>query len=494
MKASNNGLGPKKLGIKLMFHQKNSSGSLPKLNLDQRFVLLQELNRHLASGGRFQDHLQFLVQQVCSVLDTDACVIRELKEGDLYLIAKEGIPDGIVKPKLPADEGIAAQLIKNRLPVQINNVPVNPVTANLYKRTEPDPDHFKFLSYAGSPMLAHGDVVGIIGVYTTKCSRKFTQKDLDLLQIVANIAGMALASDRMYNRFNTANTDTRIKIMHLLEYPEKTLPDHFAKINKETVPSYSSNHHYKVEDFRLEYDLRQSEGEMSLLYQPLCTPGEGQIQGFEALLRWNHPRRGTLFPNEFIPLAERSGLINPIGLNVAQQAINDLSTLSKTSGEHSLIFINVSAVQLEDPGLVEKLLEMVEKAQIYSCRVSIEITEGVIIEKESISSQTIIRLSEAGFAIYIDDFGTGYSSMSHLLNLPIHGIKIDKSFLPKTPYDHRHQSIVETITEMAKKLGIFVIIEGIETEFQYNFAKAINVDLVQGFYINCPKPIDEIVK
>ena len=236
----------------------------------------------------------------------------------------------------------------------------------------------------------------------------------------------------------------------------------------------------------LEKDLRRAirEKQFFLEYQPQINR-DGQCTGAEALLRWNHPTLGLMRPSQFIPLAEASGLIIPVGEWVLQDACNQIKQFQRDpSTRHLEIAVNVSLIHLMEKRFVERVKFAI--ADIDPRLLTLEITESVMMGDTQTVIQRIRAIKEMGCSFAIDDFGTGFSSLSYLKTLPVDHVKIDKSFVDDI-FDHpRHASMVEAIINISKIFNLGVIAEGVETEQQHEILCRIGCETFQGFHIGMP--------
>ncbi len=245
-----------------------------------------------------------------------------------------------------------------------------------------------------------------------------------------------------------------------------------------------------LERVSMAHDLRDSEtrGELRLLYQPVLGTQTGELVGVEALLRWDHPKRGLIPPSEFIPVAEETGLIVPIGAWVLEQALAQLRRwLDALDDEAEFsVAINLSSMQLQSPGLATLIEEALRKHRIPPHLLALELTESMVMDDAESSSDTLYRLRELGIELAIDDFGTGYSSLAYLRHLPITLLKIDRSFIWAMADSDRDRRIVGVICALGRELGMKTIAEGIETEAQLEMLRGLRCDLVQGFHLMRP--------
>lgn len=228
-----------------------------------------------------------------------------------------------------------------------------------------------------------------------------------------------------------------------------------------------------------------------LYYQPVLSIS-GELIGFEALIRWEHPVAGVISPDRFIPLAERTGLIKDIGEFVLKTACAQQVEWKRTGIGHYKISINISVNQFKDEKLVEKIKRTIEETCVDPEDLMLELTESSIIENVEDAVIKLKQLRDLGITISVDDFGTGYSSLGYLIDLPINIIKIDRSFVKKLEENRKSAAIVQAISNMAKALDIQVVAEGIETERQFEIVKKLQCDMVQGFYFDRPLAPEQV--
>ncbi|MFC6652791.1 putative bifunctional diguanylate cyclase/phosphodiesterase [Paenibacillus rhizoplanae] len=241
------------------------------------------------------------------------------------------------------------------------------------------------------------------------------------------------------------------------------------------------------ERLKLENDLRRAleRGEFYLVYQPQVLLETEEIVGMEALLRWNHPKRGLVSPVDFIPIAEESGLIVPIGEWVLKTACMQ-NKMWQDAGYHPIcVSINLSMRQFLQPNLAGKIDAILKDIGLDPCYVDLEITESMTLDKETAFDQ-LNRLKRLGVCISIDDFGTGYSSLHYLKNMPIDRLKIDRSFVSDVMEDSNNAAIVSTITSMAHHLKLKVTAEGVENKEQLNFLRQQHCHEAQGYLFSKP--------
>lgn len=233
--------------------------------------------------------------------------------------------------------------------------------------------------------------------------------------------------------------------------------------------------------------------ELSIAYQPKLELLSNEIIGVEALLRWKHSEYGNISPSTFIPLAEETGLILKLGEWVLREACLQLKKWEDEGVEHLGVSVNVSTIQFIQKDFVEKVEAILKDTLADPVYLELEITESSTMDTELVISK-LNKLKQLGIKISIDDFGSGYSSLSHIKNLPIDILKIDKSFINDIENDQSNQAIVSTILALATNLNLKTIAEGVENERQYQILKEKGCDQIQGYFISKPVPVTEVSK
>ncbi len=252
-----------------------------------------------------------------------------------------------------------------------------------------------------------------------------------------------------------------------------------------------------AKNLSLEADLRKAleRGEFSLHYQPRLALPDLRVEGVEALLRWSHPQRGLVPPDEFIALAERSGLIVDIGEWVLHEACAQARHWREAGQPQWQVAVNVSGVQFRDGTLVSRVSRAIAGAGIDSTSLELEFTEGALIEYSSNVSRALKGLKDLGVATALDDFGTGYCSMSYLRHFSVDTLKIDRSFVRDIGAKNAGNApLVDAIIAMAKSLGLSTVAEGVETEAQWQYLRLRGADQVQGFLFCRPMPLPELLR
>jgi len=234
-------------------------------------------------------------------------------------------------------------------------------------------------------------------------------------------------------------------------------------------------------------------GEFEVYYQTQVDIDKNIIMGAEALLRWNNPALGSISPDEFIPIAEQTGAIIPLGKFIFLQAMVATSLWKKKHQSPFRIAINLSPCQFRDPDLVSFILDSVEQSDMCAKDIELEITEGVLLSGHDYITEALEHLSTAGFSIAMDDFGTGYSSLNYLRTYPFNVLKIDRSFVNDIELGAKNKELILAMIAMAHSLGIAVVAEGVETESQLKYLKDVKCDYAQGYFFSRPSPVVKLL-
>jgi diguanylate cyclase (GGDEF)-like protein len=257
----------------------------------------------------------------------------------------------------------------------------------------------------------------------------------------------------------------------------------FSFFDPEMAEAAAERHSLKTE-----LRLALERGEFELAYQPFVDAETRRVVGAEALLRWRHPIHGLMLPSRFIPIAEESGLIIPIGEWVLHQACRDAIHWP----EHVKVAVNLSAVQFRKGNLLDVVLCALVDSGLSPERLEIEVTETVLLEREMDHVTLLHQLKNVGVSVALDDFGIGYSSLSYLKQFPFDKIKIDRSFTKDIAERAESAAIVSSVTGLGRSLGIPTIAEGVETEEQLSITRAAGVTLAQGYLFGRPRPASEL--
>lgn len=232
-----------------------------------------------------------------------------------------------------------------------------------------------------------------------------------------------------------------------------------------------------------ERELRKAiaNNELIVCYQPQVRAQTEEIIGFEALVRWQHPENGTVYPDDFIPIAEETGLILPLGDYILKTVCTDIKRWEDNGLENVRVSINFSALQVEQDDFIDNITYALEEFELPGNSIEVEITENTIMSDMSHVIQKLRELTSLGIKIAIDDFGTGYSSLSYLQQFPINTLKIDKTFIASIHVNEGGTSIVNAIVAMAKGLNLDLVAEGVETDTQLEYLKSLGCELIQGY-------------
>lgn len=245
----------------------------------------------------------------------------------------------------------------------------------------------------------------------------------------------------------------------------------------------------------LENDLRLAiqDGSLGVHYQPIIDLASGKTIGAEALVRWTHPKHGFVSPDRFIPIAEETGLIVPLGHHVLRTACNDIRRM-RDLGLNMRVNVNLSSRQFSQASLVESVTQTLESFGLPTSSLCLEVTETVVMDDVDAAAATIRRLRDIGIQVYMDDFGTGYSSLSCLKLLPLTGLKLDRSFTAHLEDGSANPAIIHAVVTLAGHLQLSVVAEGVENTDQLAAVLALECDSAQGYHFGKPMPIDEFIE
>ena len=258
----------------------------------------------------------------------------------------------------------------------------------------------------------------------------------------------------------------------------------------------AADDHYDPARLALAADLRRAMSapeELVVHYQPQADMTTGLIRSVEALVRWQHPERGLLPPDQFVPLAEVSGLIGPLTAHVLDRALAQCSEW-RDAGYDLAVSVNLSARSLHDPKFAESVAAALAKWNLPPSALEVEITEKTLVREADVAGDVLRELKETGVRVAIDDFGIEYSSLSYLKRLPVDAVKIDKSFVLNMLSDQSDVAIVRSTIELSHRLGLQVVAEGVETEEVWHDLTSLDCDLAQGYLLTRPLPAADLEK
>jgi EAL domain-containing protein (putative c-di-GMP-specific phosphodiesterase class I) len=304
-------------------------------------------------------------------------------------------------------------------------------------------------------------------------------------QLISDTGSVGLACAPIHGR----DPQTLMKNAGLALHKAKANGKHQVQVFTEALNAEAS---YKL---FVENNLRRAltQNELEVFYQPKLCLRTGRLLGMEALLRWNHPEKGMIRPDQFISVAEETGLIIPIGKWVARQSCRMSKQLTAAGYGKLHVAINVSPKQFSDPDLVSSLANILREEQLDPSLLELELTEGLLLEATEDTRLQLESLKTLGLTLAMDDFGTGYSSFSYLKKFPIDVIKIDRSFIRDIPDDQDDMEITSAVIAMAHNLKLTVVAEGIETAEQLAFLRRHRCDVGQGYLFDKPIPGEDLI-
>ncbi|QWA49876.1 EAL domain-containing protein [Pseudomonas amygdali pv. lachrymans] len=305
-------------------------------------------------------------------------------------------------------------------------------------------------------------------------------------QLISVTGSVGLACAPLHGR----DPQTLMKNAGLALHKAKANGKHQVQVFTEALNAEAS---YKL---FVENNLRRAltQNELEVFYQPKLCLLTGRLLGMEALLRWNHPEKGMIRPDQFISVAEETGLITPIGKWVARQSCRMSKDLTAAGFGNLQVAINVSPKQFSDPELVSSIAAILREEELDPSLLELELTEGLLLEATEDTRQQLDSLKKLGLSLAMDDFGTGYSSFSYLKKFPIDVIKIDRSFIRDIPDDEDDMEITSAVIAMAHNLKLKVVAEGIETAAQLTFLRRHRCDVGQGYLFDKPIPGEELIE
>ena len=314
-------------------------------------------------------------------------------------------------------------------------------------------------------------VIDRIGRYTA------TTFNLDGHQVVSSTSIGVVMDVQHY-----ASTDDILRDADIAMYHAKSRKKPYSLFDKRMFERVAARQ-------QTEMELRSAleRGELFLMYQPIVSLTDGEVSGFEALVRWQHPRRGLVSPVEFIALAEETGLINTIGEWVLSEACAQMSLWQRTQRDPPLtISVNLSSKQFAQPDLVKRVAAILRDTDLEACYLKLEVTESAVMEDPTLAVRVLGDLRDLGVQIAMDDFGTGYSSLSYIHSLPLDTLKIDQSFVNRMKSDPRSLEIVRTVVNLAQSLDLDVVSEGVESAEQAMILGTLHCRYAQGYYFSKP--------
>jgi EAL domain-containing protein (putative c-di-GMP-specific phosphodiesterase class I) len=265
---------------------------------------------------------------------------------------------------------------------------------------------------------------------------------------------------------------------------------------KATIETFEPSMQWALEhriQLRNELEQALAGDELYVEYQPIVSLRSGDVVGAEALARWANPRRGSIAPREFIPIAESAGLIRGIGEHVLRSACGQAVRWAKETPDHPMtVSVNLSPMQLLHPAFASDVAEVLRETGMEPARLTLEITESLLVEDTAVTLERLQALKDLGLILAIDDFGTGYSSLGELKFLPVDALKIPKAFIDNVATDDRERAFLAAIIGLGRTLGLRLVAVGVEDSDQRRQLKEMDCDLAQGFHIAMPLSADGI--
>ncbi len=308
----------------------------------------------------------------------------------------------------------------------------------------------------------------------------------DIIEHEVEVSGLPLSVESSIGY--VIAPDDGIDVDQLLQHAEVAM--YVAKAQHVGVARYDVHHdHYDAANLGLISDLRRAidAGELVVHYQPKATLEDGRVEAVEALVRWQHPTLGLLYPDRFIPLCEQTDLIDRLTTWVMRTALTDFRDLGDVA-----VSVNVSARTLGRGGFAEQVIAVLEELEVPSRRLIVEITETALLTDPPRAAAVLAQLDAVGVRVSLDDFGIGQTSLGYLSSLPVHELKIDKSFVTDMLGNTAHAAIVRSIVDLGHNLNLRVVAEGVETDGVFATLRDAGCDLAQGYLLARPMPLDQL--
>jgi len=446
---------------------KGFGAGMPQAELQTGRVDCQEENARLsalASTGILdsaaEPSFDAITRLTAEYFKADTVLLEFADESRVWIKSYWGEP----VRELPRKLSVFEMVLGEDGPVVVPDVSKHP----LFASQRPMVRRLEVASFAGAPIRSgDGRILGALAVFASQPRRQMAGEELRMLESLADIAASQLELRRMRRTFR----GSRVRAPHASEPVTGIWP--------------------RKSDLRQALDKRQ----FVLFYQPEVELSTRRIVGLEALIRWQHPERGLVPPMDFIPLAEESGLILPIGDWGLSEACGQIQKWCHEDPENGAprVCVNLSARQFGREGLADHVEALLRQTGVSSRLLGLEMTESSLISDNGTPQEVLISLRRLGVSLLMDDFGTGYSSLHHLHSLPFDVLKIDRSFVERmTGANEQPLQIVRTIVELARVLGMDVVAEGIETTEQYELLRQLGCRFGQGFLFSRPVTAETI--
>ncbi|WP_411954184.1 EAL domain-containing protein [Alkalibacillus sp. S2W] len=426
------------------------------------------ITEHICDGAPLKDSLKKLVKYFEEQFESSKASIMLLNETSEHFIdgVTYSLPEGLLNQyygvKIHDQMGVCGEAVCHKTLAISPNVAEDPAWDEW--RHTVDELHIK--SCWSLPILRHesDDVIGVLTVYSTDLKEP-TERELEVVSAYKALLSLIL------NDFFERHSGAIATIQTEPELPPKSLSEREKYL------------------FMIRRGL--AEGQIRPHYQPIMSE-YGEVYGFEVLVRWPHPERGVIPPNQFIPFAEEEGLIDEIDQYVAEYACGEMKSLIDQTGQRFMLTINVSANHITKRHFIEKLKRTLEKTGFPPSLLAVELTETTLLNDMDDAIYVMDRLRELGVQLWIDDFGTVYSSLNYLKKLPVDVVKLDGSFVREIHQEMVDRTICESIVHLAHNLNLQVVAEGIEDESQLNVLSQMGCEWYQGYYYQKPIHFSEL--
>ncbi len=454
----------------------------------QQVEELATLNR-LTAGGVESINSESLpivmLERILEATQANTAVLLVRDDNHLQVQASLGLyADVLQGAKIPIGQGFAGTIAATMRPLYL---------ADAQAPAAPEPEvsglslqHPTVCTMMGVPLIYGRYLIGVIYVSWDE-QEPYCDRYLKWLELVADRCTLALVNSQLYDivqQFHQPSPHTLPFVNNLSN-----------SVNRLQAIEFAQHIVRSPRDQTLIQELQQAieQNQFELYYQPIITLRNNALRGFEALIRWQHPTRGLVMPDDFIPLAEKTGLILPIGYWTLQQACQQIQQWQTQFPQSMplLVSVNLSSRQFNQPDLVNQVEQVLQTTGLSPRSLKLEITETAVMQDVKAAAAMLLQLHQKGVRLSIDDFGTGYSSLGYLYKFPLDTLKVDRSFINRIDVDGEQVELVRTVLSLAWNLGLDTIAEGVESAKQLAQLKALKCEYAQGYFFNKPLPAAE---